>query len=99
MRKTVVFALLVGTLVLAACTPATPVPTATPTPLPSPTPTTAPTAVSGEPIQQVEDCQVVTMLPDPQPVDAALFAGISDADHALGPADAKVTILEYSDFQ
>jgi protein-disulfide isomerase len=44
-------------------------------------------------------CTVVSTIPDPDPTVAALFAPITDDDWVLGPPDAAVTILEYSDFQ
>ena len=87
-------------MALAACSAASTAPTqkpaATLTPAvtatlpPQPTPSLQPT---GTPIPG--GCQVVSLLPDPGP----LFPPISAVDWTRGPADAPVTILEYSDFQ
>ena len=37
--------------------------------------------------------------PTPNPKDPSLFAPVSAQDHVRGPADAYLTIMEYSDFQ
>lgn len=57
-------------------------------------PTPADFAASGP-----ASCTVTTMIPDPDPNIAALFAPITEDDWVVGPPDAVVTILEYSDFQ
>ena len=72
---------------------ATPVPTipvATPTELPLPTDIPVPTAT---PIPG--GCELTSILPEADPA----FPPITDSDWQLGPKDATVTILEYSDFQ
>jgi len=79
-------------LALSACaqpvevTPlASPQPSATlaPTLPPSPTPV-PPTA---------------TTAPQPTAAEASLFAPVTEADWQIGPAGARVTIVEYGDFQ
>jgi cyclophilin family peptidyl-prolyl cis-trans isomerase/protein-disulfide isomerase len=44
-------------------------------------------------------CTVVSTIPDPDPAVAALFSPITEDDWVIGPPDAAVTIIEYSDFQ
>lgn len=73
-------------LILGACAPATPAPTATPTSAPT---TAAPPT----------ECRVVDLFPSPKnPADLKLPA-ISNNDYHRGAERARVTILEYSDFQ
>jgi protein-disulfide isomerase len=43
-------------------------------------------------------CTVESNLPTPVPENAARFASVSEKDWILGSPDAKVTLLEYSDF-
>jgi hypothetical protein len=76
-------------VMLAACAPATtPPPTVTlapPTPKPTlPPPTMAPTA---------------TYARLPTPSGESLFPKVTADDWQLGPANARVTILEYGDYQ
>lgn len=72
---------------LAACVPATtPPPTATfppPTPTPRP-PTPAPAATPALP---------------PTPSGESLFPKVTADDWQLGPANARITIIEYGDYQ
>ncbi len=44
-------------------------------------------------------CTVVSSIPTPGPTQPSLFPPVSDADWVHGPASARVTIVEYSDFQ
>ncbi len=78
---------LLAALLLAACGQAA-TPAVTPTPTLAPMPTTAPAT-----------CTVESSLPAVDPVDAARFTAVTENDWILGPVDAKVTLLEYSDFQ
>lgn len=52
--------------------------------------------VSGPPM---EGCQVVEVVPQPNPTIEALVPAITDQDHIQGPKNAPVTFLEYSDYQ
>lgn len=80
-------ALLAGVL-LGACASAAPAATATPTQPPKASlPTSAPAR-----------CTVESTLPNVSPTDAARFVPVSGQDWIEGPVDAKVTLLEYSDF-
>lgn len=84
MRKLLWLILL--SLVVGACAPATPAPT--------PTPTSAPTEAAPP-----TECRVVDLFPSPKnPADLKLPA-ITAQDHGRGANKARVTILEYSDFQ
>jgi len=91
MRPITLFILMVFTLLLSACgqtgtLPSTPVtlPTSTSTPLP----TSAPA-----------ECKVYPSFPTPDPTFESLIPPITEKDWSIGPENAKITILEYSDFQ
>lgn len=100
---------------LAACQSAASSPTATlpsnaepqeetPTVAASPTAETAPTATQeessekGETLQEA-NCTVVSRQPTPGPTQQSLVPAVSDSDWTHGSEDAKVTIIEYGDFQ
>ena len=65
-------------------------------PLPevSPTPATEQAGNSGE-----ANCTVVSSQPTPGPTEQSLVPAVGEADWAHGPEGAKVTIIEYGDFQ
>jgi hypothetical protein len=44
-------------------------------------------------------CTAVTKKPAPGATQETIYPPVTAADHAKGPASAKVTIIEYSDFQ
>ncbi|WP_299026970.1 peptidylprolyl isomerase [uncultured Thermanaerothrix sp.] len=78
--------LILFSVVISACAPATP--TSTPTPTSVPTEAASPT-----------DCRVVDLFPSPKnPTDLKL-PPITAQDYSRGADRARVTILEYSDFQ
>ncbi len=85
-------------LVLAACRGNTPA--ATPT-----IPAGAPAAPAGEVTLPAESgntapgCTVESPQPTPGPTETSLFPPVSGEDWTLGPENAPVTILAYSDFQ
>lgn len=105
MKKSWLLLGLVFVLALTACKPksvitsSAPQSTATATADPNiPTPTSAVIISSSIP----SICTVTTLNPTPEPTEAAvlsLFAPPSAEDHTLGEPTAKVTFLEYSDFQ
>lgn len=67
-----------------------------PPPLPevSPTPEAASVEVQGEAY-----CTVVSRQPTPGPTEQSVFPLVDETDWVHGPEDAKVTIIEYGDFQ
>ncbi len=99
MRKFILL-LLLATWVLAGCLPqsqATPTPTATSPSRP------APTVVLTVPTQGAllpdSGCTVISQKPTPGPTAESIFPPVSSTDWVKGPPGAKVTIIEYSDFQ
>jgi hypothetical protein len=100
MRKLLFNMLLLATAGLASCLPlvkATPSPTATTTTRPAPTVAlTVPTQAA---LLPASGCTVITLKPTPGPTAESIFPPVTDGDWVKGPASAKVTIIEYSDFQ
>ena len=102
MRKVYLILLILISMVLTGCLPqvqATPTVTATSTakvPL-------APTVVLTVPTQPAllpdAGCTVITQKPTPGPTAESIFPTVGDTEWIEGPATAKVTIIEYSDFQ
>ena len=82
MRIKVLTALLLGAVLLAACSP-----TAA---------TNQKQKVSGPPM---DGCQVVDVVPQPNPTIEALIPAVTEKDHIQGSKEASVTFLEYSDYQ
>lgn len=77
--------MLMALIVLTACTPAaTPTPTLTPEP-PTPLPPTATLAPAATVAAR--------------PAGESIFPAITAGDWQVGPANARITIIEYSDFQ
>jgi len=100
MRRYILIILMLTALGLAGCLPqvqASPTPTATTATRPAPTVMlTVPTQAALSP---VSSCTVITQKPTPGPTAESIFPSISSTDWVKGPASAKVTIIEYSDFQ
>lgn len=102
MRKVLPLILIVVALVLAACggqsTATKWAPTSTKASAPA-----APTATLAQPTAAVaptatalpNGCQTVSLLPEPDPA----FPAVAKSDWVKGPETAKITILEFSDFQ
>lgn len=44
-------------------------------------------------------CTVISRKPTPGPTEESIYPPITESDHVKGPDNAKVTIIEYSDFQ
>ena len=91
-------------LVLAGCLPQV---QATPTLTQAPTETTfvrpAPTIGLSVPTEttvlDTTGCTVKTKKPTPGPTPTSIFPAVSDKEWIKGSANAKVTIIEYSDYQ
>lgn len=72
----------------------------TPSSEPPPLPEVSPTPTTDENINQAEsNCTVVSRQPTPGPTEQSLVPPVSETDWSHGPEDAKVTIIEYGDFQ
>jgi protein-disulfide isomerase len=102
MKKSFLLLLMLLTLGLSGCLPKateSPTPTATVTAVSQPAPTAGLTIPSGTALLPDSGCTVVTKKPTPGATPETIYPPITDADHVKGPADAKVTIIEYSDFQ
>ncbi len=102
MRKFIPIFVLLMAFVLAGCLPKD---LGTATVLPSPTASNkpAPTLMLTVPVntllQPSSGCTVVAKKPTAGPTAVSIFPPVSASDWVKGPADAKVTIIEYSDFQ
>lgn len=69
-------------------------------PEPSQLPEVAATSTTEQALDLEEaNCTVVSRQPTPGPTEQSIVPGVSDMDWALGPEDARVTIIEYGDFQ
>jgi cyclophilin family peptidyl-prolyl cis-trans isomerase/protein-disulfide isomerase len=79
-------------LALGACSQATPAPTTEA----RPTPTSPPSAVA---FSREPGCTVVTRPSTPDPTQQSPIPPVGAQDWVKGPADAPLTIIEYSDFQ
>ncbi len=100
MRKAYLIILVLTSLVLAGCrTVAQALPTATPTVKPRPAPAIPLVIPTQAALQPVSGCTVVTQKPTPGPTEESNIPPITETDWVKGPANAKVTIIEYSDFQ
>jgi len=108
MKSKILIMVVLATLLLSACQPAQ---TATPSEATEatnaeapqatdvaaePPKATLPLAASGEPMN---GCRVTGSQLEPNPTLVALFPAVTENDWAKGPSDARVTILDFSDFQ
>ena len=100
MRKVTLILLVFSTLVLAGCLQqAQATPTSTSTTQARPAPTVV-LAVPSQPVLSPDSgCTVISQKPTPGPTAESIIPPVSDTDWVKGPASAKVTIIEYSDFQ
>ena len=97
MRKQILSLLLLVSVVLSACAKSTP--TSLPT-FPAPAATTVLEVPQTSALEAPDSgCTVIARQPTPGPTQASLFPPVTKDDHVKGPETAKVTIIEYSDFQ
>jgi ABC-type uncharacterized transport system auxiliary subunit len=106
MKKSFLFLVLLLAVGLAGCLPkeqATPtstsISTATATTEAQPTATVVLTVPTETALLPNSDCTVISRQPTPDPSVESIYPPVTEADHVKGPDDAKVTIIEYSDFQ
>jgi hypothetical protein len=102
MRKYILIVLILAAVMLAGCTPevqATPTAQATATTSSRPAPTIVLTVPTQSSLLPDQGCTVITKKPTPGPTAESIFPPVGDTDWVKGPASAKVTITEYSDFQ
>ena len=100
MRKVFLSLLLLFVIPLVGCLPQTQVvATSTPTTAARPAPTVVLTVPEESSILPDSGCTVVTQKPTPGPTAESAFPPVSDTDWTKGPSTARVTIIEYSDFQ
>ena len=64
-----------------------------------PAPTVVLTVPAESAILPDSGCTVITKAPTPGPTEESIFPPVGETDWFKGPATAKVTIIEYSDFQ
>ena len=100
MRKYLFFFIIIAVLLLSGCLPETQAsPTTTVTAKASQVPKTdlsLPTEVA---VPVSANCTVKTLRPTPGATAQTVYPPITGADWSEGPANAKITIVEYGDFQ
>ena len=99
MRKFILLFLMFTSVVLAGCLPqvqTTPTLTATTNARPAPKVLSVPAETA---ISPASGCTVITQKPTPGPTPVTIYPPVTDSDWVKGLASAKVTIIEYSDFQ
>jgi len=103
MKFNLVVLMVILLMMLAACAPATTMPlvTAVPNPIDTTPPPGSPQAVVPE-VATIPACTPGTAIfPPPDAATAAVIAAmppVTDQDHMRGNPEAKITIMEYSDF-
>jgi hypothetical protein len=100
MRKYILLFLMLASVVLAGCLPQVQVtPTLTATTNAHPAPTVVLTVPTQAALFPDSGCTVITKKPTPGPTAQLIYPPVTDSDWTKGPTSAKVTIIEYSDFQ
>jgi ABC-type Fe3+-hydroxamate transport system substrate-binding protein len=100
MRKSLLIFILLASILLSGCLPETQVsPTASATVKASPVPTTSLSLPTEVTVPVISDCTVITLRPSTDATQELPYPPITAADWSEGPADARVTIVEYGDFQ
>jgi len=100
MRKYLLLTLMLAAVVLSGCLPQVQaIPTSTATSTARPISTAVLSAPTQAQLLPDSGCTVVTQKPTPGPTPVPVYPPVTDSDWVKGPASAKVTIIEYSDFQ
>jgi hypothetical protein len=100
MRKGFLLVLMITAVGLAGCLPQTQAnPPSTPTTIARPVATTVVTVPTQAALIPNAGCTVVSIKPTPGPTPVTIYPPVTSADWVKGPDSAKVTIIEYSDFQ
>jgi hypothetical protein len=100
MRKVILLFLMLASVALAGCLPQVQTtPTLTATINARPAPTVVLTVPDQAALSPASGCTVITQKPTAGPTPVSIFPPVTDSDWVKGPASAKVTIIEYSDFQ
>lgn len=100
MRKYLFIFIILTALLLSGCLPETQVsPTTTATTKASQAPNTALSLPTEVAVPVSADCTVKTLRPTSGADVQTAYPPITEADWSKGPADAKITIVEYGDFQ
>jgi len=106
MKKSFLLILILFALVLAGCLPqekatstATSMSVATATTKVQSTPTLTLTLPTQAAFLPDPGCTVISRKPTPGPTEESIYPPITESDHVKGPDNAKVTLIEYSDFQ
>jgi hypothetical protein len=100
MRRYILLFLMLTAVGLAGCLPEVQATiTLTKTSVAHPAPTVILTVPAQSALSPASGCTVITKKPTPGPTAESIFPPVSATDWVKGPASAKVTIIEYSDFQ
>ncbi len=100
MRKSILLFLFLTAIMLAGCLPQTQSnASSTATTIARPAPATAVTLPAQAAVLPDSGCTVVTKKPTPGPTAEPVYPPITSADWIKGPDSAKMTLIEYSDFQ
>jgi hypothetical protein len=100
MKKDFILLVMLLAVGLSGCLPqAATTPTVTPTIQPQIFPTADISFPNNASLLPDSGCTVRIQKPTPGPTPEPPYPAITAADHVKGPADARITIVEYSDFQ
>jgi protein-disulfide isomerase len=100
MRKLILLFLMLTSVALAGCLSQPQAsPTSTATAITRPISTSVVTIPAQAALLPDSGCTVVTVKPTPGPTAVTIYPPVSTTDWVKGPDSAKVTIIEYSDFQ
>jgi cyclophilin family peptidyl-prolyl cis-trans isomerase/protein-disulfide isomerase len=100
MRKLVLLFLMLIVIALSSCLPQTQVrPLSTATSISRLGPTALVTVPTQAALVPNSSCTVVTLKPTPGPTPETIYPPVSTTDWVKGPDSAKITVVEYADFQ